>query len=303
MAIEPNGSTGLSVAANHIYLHDGSGVGPALKQFGRPITTAELAPWTPIGAETTSWGYRVAFRDASNDTYSFWAAGPHGNYLSSTRTLPPTSPLLKLLEYSFGRDLNGDGAIGFRLPASGASSAVGMLNTASGSSSTAFAGSAGVSVAFGAANIAPSSNSDFGASPDTPMVVEGGDLSVAIAAGSSATILGPFSGRITFASNSGTLQVDQSSSFSGTVAGMTGQDIIDLADINFAKVQQPSYSGTAAGGTLTVTDGTHTANIALLGNYLASTFVAASDSYGGTSVVDTVLAASTQPTLTPAQQT
>ena len=43
-----------------------------------------------------------------------------------------------------------------------------------------------------------------------------------------------------------------------------------------------------AGGTysLTVTDGTHTANIALLGNYLASTFVASSDGHGGTLVVD-----------------
>jgi hypothetical protein len=39
-------------------------------------------------------------------------------------------------------------------------------------------------------------------------------------------------------------------------------------------------------GTLTVTDGSHTANIALLGNYLASTFVASSDGHGGTNVVD-----------------
>jgi hypothetical protein len=40
------------------------------------------------------------------------------------------------------------------------------------------------------------------------------------------------------------------------------------------------------GGTLKVTDGSHATNIALLGNYLASTFVASSDGYGGTSVVD-----------------
>jgi phospholipase C len=51
-------------------------------------------------------------------------------------------------------------------------------------------------------------------------------------------------------------------------------------------LQRPTYSGTASGGTLTVTDGSHTANIALLGNYTASTFVTSSDGHGGTNVVD-----------------
>ena len=35
-------------------------------------------------------------------------------------------------------------------------------------------------------------------------------------------------------------------------------------------------------GELKVSDGIHTANIALLGNYMASTFVMASDGHGGT---------------------
>ena len=68
-----------------------------------------------------------------------------------------------------------------------------------------------------------------------------------------------------------------------------GQGTIDFADIDPTKVQQPSFSGgDASGGTL---DGTHTANIALLGNYLASTFVPSSDGHGGTSVVDPPAAA------------
>jgi len=67
---------------------------------------------------------------------------------------------------------------------------------------------------------------------------------------------------------------------------MTGQDTIDFADIDPTMVQQPTYSGTASGGTLTVADGSHTANIALLGNYIVSTFVTSSDGHGGTSVVD-----------------
>jgi hypothetical protein len=49
-------------------------------------------------------------------------------------------------------------------------------------------------------------------------------------------------------------------------------------------VRHPSYSGDSSGGTLTVTDGTHAANIALLGNYMASVFVAGSDGHGGTAL-------------------
>src|SRR5262249_60378273 len=67
---------------------------------------------------------------------------------------------------------------------------------------------------------------------------------------------------------------------------MTGQDTLDLRDISFATIQSPTYSGTSTGGTLSVSDGTHNAQIALLGNYLTSTFVASSDGHGGTNVVD-----------------
>jgi hypothetical protein len=92
---------------------------------------------------------------------------------------------------------------------------------------------------------------------------------------------------VTFAANSGTLLLDNSTTFSGTVAGMTAQDTLDLRDINFATVvTPPSFIGTATSGTLTVTDGTHTARILLLGNYMASTFTASNDRFGGTSIVD-----------------
>jgi hypothetical protein len=67
---------------------------------------------------------------------------------------------------------------------------------------------------------------------------------------------------------------------------MTGHDTIDFTDIDPTKAQAASYSGDTFGGTLSVTDGTHTANTALLGNYLAATFVASSDGHGGTNVVE-----------------
>jgi hypothetical protein len=48
-----------------------------------------------------------------------------------------------------------------------------------------------------------------------------------------------------------------------------------------------------------VTDGTHAANIALLGNYMASVFVAGSDGHGGTSVVDPPALGGAQALVTP----
>jgi hypothetical protein len=107
-----------------------------------------------------------------------------------------------------------------------------------------------------------------------------------VGAGATSELLSAYSGTIAFAGSTGTLKLDTSASFTGTVAGLTGQDTIDFADINFANAQQPSFSGNASGGMLSVTDGTHTANIALLGNYIASIFVASSDGHGGTAVVD-----------------
>ncbi len=115
-----------------------------------------------------------------------------------------------------------------------------------------------------------------------------------IAAGATLEINSPYAGPVTFAGSTGTLQFENPSSFTGTVAGLTGQDTLDLLYINPTTVRTPTYAGNSSGGTLTVTDGSHTANIALLGNYLASTFVASSDGHGGTAIVDPVLTSSNQ---------
>ena len=44
-----------------------------------------------------------------------------------------------------------------------------------------------------------------------------------------------------------------------------------------------AYSGNNSPGTMTVSDGTHTASIALPGNYSLANFTASSDGHGGTS--------------------
>ncbi|WP_375776072.1 C2 family cysteine protease [Bradyrhizobium sp. ma5] len=105
-----------------------------------------------------------------------------------------------------------------------------------------------------------------------------------IPAGQTLELASSSSAQISFASSSGTLKLDDPADFSGTVAGMTGADAIDFANISFAAGQTVGFAGNTAGGSLSVSDGVHAASIALLGNYMASTFVAASDGHGGTSV-------------------
>ena len=84
---------------------------------------------------------------------------------------------------------------------------------------------------------------------------------------------------------SGTLMLSQSANFSGAVAGFDGNDHILLADIS-ADSATLKYTENAdgRGGVLTITDGTHAANIALQGQYDALEFQFASHATGGTAI-------------------
>jgi hypothetical protein len=107
-----------------------------------------------------------------------------------------------------------------------------------------------------------------------------------VGAGETITLGSAYAGEVNFLGDAGTLKLQDSSSFAGTVVGLHGQDAIDLADIGFGAGSTLGYSGNAdnSGGTLSVGDGTHTANIALLGSYMASSFAAASGGHGGTMI-------------------
>src|SRR3984957_12867512 len=108
-----------------------------------------------------------------------------------------------------------------------------------------------------------------------------------IADGATLEIDNGASGKITFAGPAGTLQLDNPWAFSGKVAGFGGQDQIDLADVSFGAQTTLGYARDGrAGGELKVSDGIHSANIALLGNYMASTFATASDGHGGTLITE-----------------
>ena len=82
----------------------------------------------------------------------------------------------------------------------------------------------------------------------------------------------------------GTLKLDQSSGFTGTISGFGADDALDLADIAFDSNTTLGYSANAdgTGGMLTVSDGTHNASIALLGQYVAAGFQVGSDQGTGT---------------------
>jgi hypothetical protein len=93
---------------------------------------------------------------------------------------------------------------------------------------------------------------------------------------------------VTFQGSTGTLRLDQSSTFSGEIFNFTGDgtlsgsDQIDLRDIKYASVQD-SY----ANGILTLTDGSsHSAKLSINGSYTLANFDLASDASGGTIVYD-----------------
>ena len=76
--------------------------------------------------------------------------------------------------------------------------------------------------------------------------------------------------------------------FDGTISGFDAKDQIDLADNSYGPTTTLGYTANSGntGGTLTVNDGFHSANLALLGNYTSASFAASSDGHGGTLVSD-----------------
>jgi hypothetical protein len=92
---------------------------------------------------------------------------------------------------------------------------------------------------------------------------------------------------IDFSSTGGTLQLDDSKHFSGVISGFGVPGGIDLRDIAFNSATTTlGYSGDASSGILSVSDGVHSANIHLLGQYTAGNFTLQADGNGGTLVTD-----------------
>ena len=129
------------------------------------------------------------------------------------------------------------------------------------------------------------------------LAVNGGALTVtrAVTGSGSATINGgtldftsTFNENVTFTGTTGILELAKSQTYTGTVSGFSkaGGTSLDLTDIGFVSSGEATFSGTSTSGTLTVTDGVHTAHIKLMGDYRTSTFIAASDGHGGVIIHD-----------------
>ena len=83
----------------------------------------------------------------------------------------------------------------------------------------------------------------------------------------------------------GTLKLGDAFHFNGTIFGFTGSDTIDLADLSSATASL-SYSENPAGGggTLTISDGSHSLELSLVGAYSADNFSLVADHAKGTVV-------------------
>jgi autotransporter passenger strand-loop-strand repeat protein len=103
---------------------------------------------------------------------------------------------------------------------------------------------------------------------------------------------------IAFTSNGGDLQLDASVSFHGSIGGFGSPfgvtEEIDLRDVAFGSGTALSFTeaGNNLSGTLTVSDGTHTASLTLLGQYATGNFTLSSDGHRGTFITDPPLTAS-----------
>jgi hypothetical protein len=257
--IQIDNSTSLDQIGNNYFLFAaGTTTGVELKQGTLPVVVGQLSGFTPIAGVKTATGYDVAWKNATTGTFTIWSVNSKGTYTTTLLNAgAATGTTLESLELVFDQDLNGDGAIDTPTTVINVSGYV-LLNL----------------------NL---------------------NQAIKIAAGATAELGGSDSASVTFSGSTGTLIIDSAATFTGPVIGFKGtgkvasSDIIDLRNVAFATATK-SFTGTAANGTLTVSDSSlDTAHISLTGNYLTSTFFLSSDGHGGTDVID--------PPLTPDHST
>ena len=111
----------------------------------------------------------------------------------------------------------------------------------------------------------------------------GGDGSIQIDSGAVLDLDGADTQRVAFAGDGGKLQID-TSSFGGSISGLTAGDEIDLSTIGFGPNTTGTYVSNAnhTGGVLTITDGMHSISMTLVGDYSDAHFAGSSDGSGGT---------------------
>jgi len=115
------------------------------------------------------------------------------------------------------------------------------------------------------------------------LIVSGG-----ITAGTALEVNTSEIGNATLSGATGTVSLDQPSASTGKESAFGVQNGVDLPGIAFGAQTTLGYSPNSnnTGSTLLFTAGANSAQIALLGSYMASSFVMGSDNHGGTFVAD-----------------
>ena len=122
------------------------------------------------------------------------------------------------------------------------------------------------------------------------LVSSGASLVDATLSGGTVEILSGGTAGASPITTAGTLILDDSQHFSGSIAGLltSGAQTVDLMDINFATLTL-GYTSNTGSGVLSASDGAgHTAQLNMIGNYTLANFVtkAADDGHGGTLITD-----------------
>jgi len=150
------------------------------------------------------------------------------------------------------------------------------------------AGATGIDITgfnSGSGQLSVSSNASGAAAPQPPTAAS----NITLSGPQDYDVVGPSVDNIAFASGAAaTLVLSNSQLFLGQISGLAAGDQIDLADLAYQGNTALAYTppAPAGAGTLSVAEGTSTINLALLGNYMANSFVAESDGHGGTLITE-----------------
>jgi autotransporter passenger strand-loop-strand repeat protein len=146
-----------------------------------------------------------------------------------------------------------------------------------------------------ATTIAGGSQYVYGIAADTVILsgtqyvgVGGASYGALIGSGTLHAFAGASVHNVTFAGADATLVLDQASGFSGFLSGWQDGNQLDLGDIEFGETTTIAYVANDGntGGKLTVSDGSHSVSLALLGQYTAADFALANDGQGGSLISD-----------------
>jgi serralysin len=112
-AIEAAGSTKLAKVADFYFMYQGAGTsGVMLRTGGNYVAVGQLGAWTPFGVEQVGSGYQVVWKNGSADQYTVWTTDSNGNYLSGGAVVSGSSYAMESLEPTFQQDFNNDGTTG-----------------------------------------------------------------------------------------------------------------------------------------------------------------------------------------------